>query len=350
MIKVLIVDDSAIVRQILSAELSKARDIEVIGVALDAYVARDKIISLRPDVVTLDVEMPKMDGLTFLGKLMKHHPLPVIVVSSLTPEGGEAAMRALELGAVDVMCKPNSTTSLPDLSLALIDRIRAAASARTGRHATDETPDAPQQQDITALSDSAHKIIAIGASTGGTVAIEQLLRGLPANTPGIVIVQHMPRQFTASFADRLNGLCPMEVREAKHHDAVTPGLALIAPGDQHMVLRRAGDGYRVQIKGGPLVHHQRPSIDVLFHSVARTAGSDAVGVLLTGMGSDGAKALLAMREAGAATLVQDEQSCVVFGIPKEAIRLGAAEAVLPLSRIPRHIVKLLARRAADTPA
>lgn len=344
-IKVLIVDDSAVVRQVLTSELSKAPDIEVVGSAVDPYVARDKILALRPDVITLDVEMPRMDGLTFLAKLMKYFPLPVIVVSSLTAQGSETAVRALELGAVDVVSKPGSSFTVGQLGPILAEKIRAAATARCIRRDATEPARAPSQA-ATAASprmtlETTHKILAIGASTGGTEAIRKVLSALPGDMPGILIVQHMPEHFTAAFAKRLNDLCELEVREGKDGDRVVPGLALIAPGNKHMVLNRSGAQYYAQIKDGPPIHHQRPSVDVLFHSVARQAGLNAVGVILTGMGADGAAGLLAMRQAGARTVAQDEASCVVFGMPKEAIRVGAAEKVVPLSAVPRTAIDLL---------
>ncbi len=341
MIKVLVVDDSAVVRQVLTAELSKARDITVVGTATDPYVARDKIVALHPNVVTLDVEMPRMDGLTFLAKLMKYYPLPVVVVSSLTPQGGEMAMRALELGAADVLCKPGSAYSVSEIATLLVDRIRAASLARYRARPEAEPAPAVSAAQLAGLPLTTHKVVAIGASTGGTEAIRNVLSALPATTPGTVIVQHMPEHFTAAFARRLDGLCEMEVREAKDGDAVVPGLALIAPGNHHMLLQRSGARYYAEIRDGPPVYHQRPSVDVLFHSVARSAGGNAVGVILTGMGGDGASGLLAMRKAGARTFAEDEKSCVVFGMPKEAIRLGAAEEVLPLNRIPAAAIGAL---------
>ena len=360
-IRVLVVDDSAVVRQVLAAELAKVPDIDVVGTAVDPYIARDKIVALAPDVITLDLEMPRMDGLTFLAKLMKYHPLPVIVVSSLTPAGGENALQALELGAVDVMCKPGPSCNMGDLSEALADKIRTAAVSRYRRGgpasrvlpASPATPAAgttpPAKTLVPArragLKQTSHKIVAIGASTGGTQAIKEILATLPPDMAGTVMVLHMPEYFTATYAQRLNELCPMEVREARHGDIVMPGLALLAPGNRHMVLARSGARYHVELRQGPPVHHQRPSVDVLFHSVARNAGVNAVGAVLTGMGTDGAAGLLAMRTAGAVTIAQDEHSSVVFGMPREAIELNAATHVLPLDKIAPCILDTLAEKA-----
>jgi len=343
-IRVLIVDDSALVRKILTVELSKYRDIEVVGSAVDPYVARDKIVKLRPDVVTLDLEMPRMNGLSFLAKLMKYYPLPVVVVSSLTPKNSEAAMKALELGAVEVICKPGSAYQTPDIAHQLIHAIRGAASAQIMKQQGSlETSDMTGETHDFHLQ-TTHKVLAIGASTGGTKAIESLLRGLPPTSPCALIVQHMPQQFTTAFAQRLNQICQMEVREAQDNDHAVPGVALVAPGNRHMLLQQNGAGYLTRIKDGPAVNHQRPSVDVLFQSVARSAGSNAIGVLLTGMGADGAKGLLAMREKGAYTLAQDEETCVVFGMPREAIRLGAVDDVVPIQHIPQAIINFLQRQ------
>ena len=338
MIRVLVVDDSAVVRKLLTEELSRYPDIEVVGTAVDPYVARDRIIQLQPDVVTLDVEMPRMDGLSFLARLMRHHPIPVVIVSSLTPRNSEAALRALELGAVDVIAKPGSAYSIPDVSRRLVRAIRAAAVARVSAskgetHGGDEPAPLAETTRLLAQVQTTHRILAIGASTGGTKAIEAVLRAFPANAPGTVIVQHMPEGFTASFAARLNQICAVEVREARDGDLVTPGLALVAPGNRHMLLHRSGAQYVARVKDGPPIHHQRPAVDILFQSVARHAGRNAVGALLTGMGADGAAGLLEMRQAGAHTIAQDERSCVVFGMPREAIALDAAAEVLPLDRI-----------------
>jgi len=346
MIKVLIVDDSAVVRQVLSKELAKARDIEVVGTATDPYVARDKIISLRPDVITLDVEMPRMDGLTFLGKLMKHFPVPVVIVSSLTPKGSDMALRALELGAIDIVSKGGSSYSVAQIARDIISKIRIAATARLQKRTTATAAGmAAQAVPADAILRTTHKVLAIGASTGGTEAIREVLTGLPVTTPGTVMCQHMPEHFTASFAERLNGMCAMEVREAKNQDYLAPGLALLAPGNHHMVLRRSGARYYVEIKDGPPVHHQRPSVDVLFHSVARAAGANSMGVILTGMGTDGADGMLAMRQAGARTLAQDEKSCVVYGMPREAVVVGAVDTVLPLNKMAAGILNTIAASA-----
>jgi two-component system chemotaxis response regulator CheB len=344
MTQVLIVDDSAVVRKVLAEELSKYDDIEVIGSAADPYVARDKIVKLRPDVITLDIEMPRMDGLSFLAKLMKHYPLPVVIVSSLTPQNSEAAIRALALGAVEVICKPGTQYSVPDVARDLVRAIRAAAVARIPK--SHEVPQAlPGTTVALALRlETTHNVLAIGASTGGTNAIAAVLQGLPATAPGTVIVQHMPAHFTAAFAKRLNQECRMEVREARDGDPVVPGVALLAPGNQHMLLQQSGARYLVHLKDGPPVHYQRPSVDVLFHSVARSAGRNAIGVLLTGMGADGAKGLLAMRESGAHTLVEDEATCVVFGMPQEAIKLGAATEIMPLPQMAQAILNALRKQ------
>jgi two-component system chemotaxis response regulator CheB len=339
MIRVLIVDDSAIVRKVLSHELSKHEGIEVVGTAIDPYVARDKIVALKPDVITLDVEMPRMDGLSFLAKLMKHYPMPVVVVSSLTPENSEAALRALELGAVEVISKPGSQYTTPDVGRTLVRAIRAAAHARIRPFdAASAAVPASTVRRLTGKLETTHKVIALGASTGGTRALEAVLRSFPRAAPGTVIVQHMPEHFTGPFAARLNQLCEVEVREARDNDAVVPGVALIAPGNRHMVLQSSGARYYVRLKDGPPVHHQRPAVDVLFHSVAKAAGRNAVGALLTGMGSDGAKGLLAMKESGAHTFAEAEETCVVFGMPREAIRLDAADEVVPLPLMAERIL------------
>lgn len=341
-IKVLIVDDSAIVRKIFNEELSKEHDIEVIGTAPDPFIARDKIVQLKPDVITLDIEMPRMDGLTFLKKIMHYHPLPVIIVSSLTPKGSRMALEALEEGAVEVLSKPGGSYSVGELSIQLKEKVRAAVKVKLNRVGkSSPSPPLPTGMISKPLSETTQKVIAIGASTGGTEAIKEVLRRLPMNTPGILIVQHMPSHFTTAFAERLNQLCSMEVREARDGDSVLDGRALIAPGNFHMLLRRSGSKYYVNIKDGPFVHHQRPAVDVLFNSVAQSAGANAIGVIMTGMGADGAEGMLKMKESGAKTIAQDETSCVVFGMPKEAIRLGGVDRVVPLERIPQEILQLI---------
>ncbi len=338
-INVLIVDDSAVVRKILTDQLSRDPQINVVGTACDPYVARDKILALKPDVLTLDVEMPRMDGITFLRKLMESHPLPVIIVSSLTPQGGEVAMEALQIGAVDVMCKPGGSFTVGDMAIELVQKIKAAYQARH-RIKKRSTTEATEPVQRLSMTQTTNKVFAIGASTGGVEALTQVLTAFPPNVPGTVIVQHMPVKFTASFAQRLNTLCAMEVREAADGDGVIPGRVLIAPGGQHMVLRRSGARYYVAITDGPRVCHQKPSVEVLFQSVAQYAGANAVGAMLTGMGNDGAKAMLEMRHQGARTVAQDEASCVVFGMPKEAIEAGAAEKVVPLNKIAETMLSM----------
>jgi len=341
-IKVLIVDDSAVVRKIFSEEISKAPDIEVVGTAPDPFVARDKIVLTKPDVVTLDIEMPRMDGITFLAKLMKYYPLPVIVVSSLTPRGSKVALDALENGAVEVLAKPDASYSVGDICSQLIEKIRVAAKANLNRvRSSPSPPSSSVGTPFHSLSETTQKVIAIGASTGGTEALKEVLMNIPPNIPGILVVQHMPAHFTTAFAERLNQCCQIEVREAKDGDSVLNGQALIAPGNFHMLLRRRGGKYFVNIKDGPFVHHQRPAVDVLFNSAAQYAGSNAVGVILTGMGADGANGLLKMKEAGARTIAQDEDSCVVFGMPKEAIKIGAVDRIVPIDRIAEEIMRLI---------
>lgn len=336
-VRILIVDDSAIVRKILSEELGREPEIEVVGTAPDPYVARDKIVRLKPDVITLDLEMPRMDGLTFLRKLMKYHPMPVVVVSSLTKENADTALHALEIGAVDVMSKPGGPYSVGDVVVQLVDKIIAASRVKLDRKKIEP----PEKFEVVKhhLS-TTEKIVAIGASTGGTEALRLVLECLPSNSPGALIVQHMPEYFTKSFSDRLNELCSINVREAVDGDIVRPGLALIAPGNKHMLLARSGAKYMCRVKDGPLVNRHRPSVEVLFNSVAKNAGQNAIGVIMTGMGTDGATGLKAMKDAGAKTVAQDEQSCVVFGMPKEAIKAGGVDHVTPLSRIAQKILDL----------
>jgi two-component system chemotaxis response regulator CheB len=341
-IKVLIVDDSAVVRKIFSEELSKEPDIEVVGTAPDPFVARDKIVLSKPDVVTLDIEMPRMDGLTFLTRLMKYYPLPVIIVSSLTPQGSKIALEALENGAVEVLAKPGGSYSVGDMCVQLKEKIRVASKVNLSRMRTSpHLPKTPVGMTSSSLSETTQKVIAIGASTGGTEALKEVLMNMPLNIPGILVVQHMPAQFTTAFAERLDKSCQIEVREAKDGDSILNGQALLAPGNFHMVLRRSGAKYFVNVKDGPFVHHQRPAVDVLFNSVAQYAGPNAIGVIMTGMGADGASGMLKMKEAGAQTIAQDEASCVVFGMPKEAIKIGAVDRIVPIDRIPQEIIRLI---------
>jgi two-component system, chemotaxis family, protein-glutamate methylesterase/glutaminase len=347
MIRVLVVDDSAVVRQIFSRELARDPELEVVGTAPDPYVARDLIVRLRPDVLTLDLEMPRMDGTTFLRKLMHYYPLPVVVVSSLTPAGGELALEALTAGAVEVLCKPGASFTVGDMSGQLIQKVKAAAQVDVKARAQQRPPAAgAAAAPPKALSRTTNQILAIGASTGGTVALEGILREMPPNAPGIVITQHMPEMFTKYFASRLDQVSEVEVREGVDGDSVVPGVALIAPGNKHMLLKRSGARYYVNVREGPRVNLHRPSVDVMFRSVAQAAGRNAVGVILTGMGGDGAQGLLEMRKAGARTLAQDEESCVVFGMPKVAIELGAVEEVVALHAMPVEILKAVEARAA----
>lgn len=347
MIRVLVVDDSAVVRKIFSQELARDPEIEVVATAPDPYVARDKIVQCEPDVITLDIEMPRMDGITFLRKLIEHHPLPVVVVSSLTPQGGSLAMEALDSGAVEVLCKPGSAYTVGDMAVELIDKVKAASRAKVQKKVA--CPDGGSAKVRLALTRTTNKVIAIGASTGGTNALQDLIEVLPPDAPGMVIVQHMPEHFTRSFAERLNGLSAVEVREAEDGDGVINGRALIAPGNYHMMLRRSGARYYVQVRPGPLVSRHRPSVDVLFHSVAKYAGVNGVGVILTGMGNDGAKGMLEMHEAGAFNLAQDQATSVVYGMPKEAVAAGGVDEVLPLEKIAAAMLKA-AERPAGAPA
>jgi two-component system chemotaxis response regulator CheB len=343
-IRLLVVDDSALARKIITTSLAPFADIEIVGTAVDPYVARDKILELCPDVVTLDIEMPRMDGITFLKLIMKHRPMPVIIMSSLTPAGSVRALEALQAGAVDIMEKPGGAYSAHADGARLAEKIRAAASARVRAGSEDATLPARQpaktieQRPAILRFIPARKIILLGASTGGTEALKTVLTSLPGDLPGICIVQHIPAYFSKAFADRLNQICQMEVREAGHGDAVRPGLALIAPGGRHMLLKWREGHYAVELNDGPPVHHQRPSVDIMFDSAVKAgAGPHAVAAVLTGMGADGAAGLLRLREAGAATAAQNEETCVVFGMPREAVRLGAAQHVLALSRIGRFL-------------
>lgn len=356
-VRVLIVDDSASVRQTLADILGSDPAIEVVGTAADPYVAARRIQHEVPDVITLDVEMPRMDGITFLRKLMAQHPVPVVMCSTLTEEGSATLLEALEAGAVDVILKPRVDTKqfLTESSVRICEAVKAAAHAnlsrlpsvraraRTGVHQPPEKLSAdvmlPSPVPGRAMARTTETVVCIGASTGGTESLKEVLETLPTDCPGIVIVQHMPEKFTAAFARRLDGLCQVEVKEAEDGDTVLRGRVLIAPGNRHTLLQRSGARYYVSVKDGPLVSRHRPSVDVLFRSAAQYAGANAAGIIMTGMGDDGAHGLLEMRNAGAATVAQDEATSVVFGMPREAIELGAAEKVMPLDRIAAYIVQ-----------
>ncbi len=339
MIRVLIVDDSAIVRQVLRKQLSLDPEITVVATAPDPYVARDMILEHQPDVLTLDMEMPRMDGISFLRKLMHYHPIPTVVVSSLTPRGGELAMQALAAGAVEVMCKPKAAYSVGDMARELARTLKVVARANVARKPAEIPP--PHFRGAAApLARTTHQILAIGASTGGVQALGEVLGALPPDLPGIMVAQHMPEAFTASFAAQLNRDTALDVKEARDGDSLTPGTVLIAPGNRHLLLGRSGARYHAVLRDGPAVSGHRPSVDVMFRSVARTAGRNATGVILTGMGKDGAKGLLEMKEAGAHTIAQDEASCIVFGMPKVAIELGATDEVVPLGAVAGRLVTL----------
>jgi len=363
MIKVLVIDDSAVVRESLSKVLASDAEIEVIGTAGDPLIALKKMENNQPDVITLDIEMPRMDGLTFLHQLMETNPVPVVICSSMAEDGSYNAMKALEYGAVDIIQKPKLSTKqfIEESRIQICDTIKAASlsamriKANFGRHASIKSavtaspfvsaglkedtkknaPIMPKYDNI----ETTEKIVVVGASTGGTEALRAFLEMLPVNAPGIVIVQHMPEHFTQSFAQRLDSLCKVHVAEAKDNDSVIRGTVLIAPGNKHTLLKRSGARYYVEVKDGPLVSRHRPSVDVLFRSAARHAGKNAVGVIMTGMGDDGAKGMLEMHEAGAYNIAQDEKSCVVFGMPAEAIRLGAVDCILPLASIADEVIR-----------
>lgn len=351
-IKVLIVDDSAVVRQTLSSILSSDPEIEVMGTATDPFFAAKKMQLEAPDVITLDVEMPRMDGLTFLKKLMAQHPLPVVIISSLTAKGTETGLKALEYGAVEIITKPQMDTKrfIEESRIRLCDAVKAAAMAKIKRKVTPPAEMAvqpklsadailPKMNPVeTSMIRTTELVVSVGASTGGTEALRIFLESLPLDCPGILIVQHMPEHFTKSFANRLNEICPITVKEAENGDTVIRGRALIAPGNHHMLLKRSGAKYYVEIKDGPLVNRHRPSVDVLFRSTARYAGRNAIGIIMTGMGDDGARGLLEMKEAGAYNIAQDEKSCVVFGMPNEAIKLNAVEKVISLDQIAQHML------------
>jgi two-component system, chemotaxis family, protein-glutamate methylesterase/glutaminase len=342
-IRVLIVDDSAIVRKMLADSMRGERDLQVVGTAADPFIARDLILQHQPDVVTLDIEMPRMDGLTFLRKLMEHHPLPVIIVSSLTKSGSATSIEALGAGAIDVIPKPGGPYSVGQVAERLKQRIRGIKPGQFKFQKAQKSAASvkPEPSPVAAVRMSG--LLLIGASTGGTQATEALLTRLPADSPPILIVQHMPANFTRAYADRLNTVCPMRVREAVDGDKPERGLALIAPGDYHMVLETFGIQMYVSVRQGPQVHHQRPAVDVLFHSVARLRGVPIVACLLTGMGADGADGMVALKSAGAETIAEDEHSCIVFGMPKEAIARGGATHVASLLAMPNVIAESFAR-------
>ena len=360
-IRVLIVDDSASVRQTMTQILNADPDIEVMGAASDPFTAARRIQDEVPDVITLDVEMPRMDGITFLRKLMAQHPLPVVMCSSLTEEGSATLMQALEAGAVDVILKPrvDAPQFLQDASIRICDAVKGAARARLRRVPGRRSDDANSVREIPkkltadvimppraagqSMARTTETIVCIGASTGGTESLRAVLETLPADCPGIAIVQHMPEKFTEAFARRLDGLCAMEIKEAADGDTVLRGRVLIAPGNRHMLLQRSGARYYVSIRDGQLVSRHRPSVDVLFRSAARFAGANALGIIMTGMGDDGARGLLEMKQAGAATIAQDEATSVVFGMPKEAVARGAADKILSLSQLPIEILRAARR-------
>jgi two-component system chemotaxis response regulator CheB len=350
-VRVLVVDDSAIVRKLLTDALRGEPDIEVVGGAADPFVARDMILRLEPDVLTLDIEMPRMDGLSFLRRLMAHRPMPVIIVSSLTQAGSAASIEALRAGAIDVIPKPGGPYSVGQVAERLKERVRGTRGMRALRPAAPADKAAPRPAAVTFQDVRARKgLIAIGASTGGPQAIEALLTRLPADTPPIVIAQHMPAQFTRTFASRLDGVCPMRVSEAAGSEQLEPGVAYIAPGDRHLLVERHGVMLKTRLTDGPPVHHQRPAVDVLFHSIARLTGVPVVALVLTGMGADGADGMVALRTAGAETIAEDEHSCVVFGMPREAIARGGAVHVATLLRIPALIPECFARLSGKSAA
>ena len=353
-IRVLVVDDSASVRQAMKEVLSSDPEIEVVGVAQDPYVAVERIRTSPPDVITLDIEMPRMDGLTFLERMMSQHPIPTVICSTLTESGSETALQALEKGAVEIITKPKMGTRefIEESKIRICGAVKAAARAKLRkltarptavRHVDPKlTADAVLQKapNSSAMVQTTEKVVVVGASTGGTEALREFLEAMPADCPGVVIVQHMPEKFTARFAERLDQICRVTVKEAADGDTVIRGQALIAPGNRHLLLQRSGARYYVAVNDGPLVSRHRPSVDVLFRSAARFAGRNAVGVIMTGMGDDGAQGMHEMKEAGADTIAQDEESCVVFGMPAEAIKLGGVDKVMRLDRIASEVVRL----------
>ncbi|KIH75353.1 two-component system, chemotaxis family, response regulator CheB [Geoalkalibacter ferrihydriticus] len=350
-IKVLIVDDSAVVRQALADILSSDPGIEVIATASDPFVAAERLKKQLPDVITLDVEMPRMDGLTFLQKIMSQHPIPVVMCSSLTERGSQTALKALEYGAVDIITKPRLGTRefLAESRVRICDAVKAAAGARLVKlsaRTLEASPKLTADAILPVVSSKAmiattEKVVVVGASTGGTEALRVFLEALPLDMPGIVVVQHMPEHFTATFAQRLDSLCRVSVKEAEDNDTVLRGRVLIAPGNRHCLLKRSGARYYVEIKDGPLVSRHRPSVDVLFRSTARYAGANAVGIIMTGMGDDGARGMREMKDAGARTIAQDEATCVVFGMPNEAVKHGGVDKVLPLEKIAAEVLRMV---------
>ncbi|MBF0357522.1 MAG: chemotaxis response regulator protein-glutamate methylesterase [Magnetococcales bacterium] len=358
-IRVLIVDDSAVVRQTMKKILESDPSIEVVGYAQDPFVAAAKIKNLVPDVITLDVEMPRMDGLTFLRKIMSQHPIPVVMCSSLTANGSDTAIKALEYGAVEIITKPvmGAKQFLEESRIRICDSVKAAAIAKikklsakqadvatkTGKTTPRLNADAvlaPPSNKNSAMAKTTEKVVLVGASTGGTEALRIFLNGLPADAPGVVVVQHMPEAYTKAFANRLNNICSIEVKEAENNDSVIRGRVLIAPGSKHTLLKRSGARYYVEVKDGPLVSRHRPSVDVLFRSAARYAGKNSIGVIMTGMGDDGARGMKEMKDAGATNIAQDEKSCVVFGMPKEAIKHGGVDIINPLDKLASTVIKL----------
>jgi two-component system, chemotaxis family, protein-glutamate methylesterase/glutaminase len=347
-IKVLVIDDSALIRALMKEIINRENDMEYVGAAPDPLVAREMIKALNPDVLTLDVEMPKMDGLDFLERLMRLRPMPVLMVSSLTERGSDITFRALELGAVDFVSKPKMDIArgMEEYAIEITDKIRAVSQARVRKTHVAQVVQEKLSADAilssaTGRFSSTEKLIVIGASTGGTEAIKEILTKLPADAPGVLVTQHMPENFTKSFADRLNRLCKISVKEAEHNERILPGYAYIAPGHSHLLLKRSGAHYIIELNQGPLVNRHRPSVDVLFRSVANIAGANALGIILTGMGKDGVQGLLEMKDVGSYTIAQDEASCVVFGMPKEAIAAGSVREVLPLQNIARRTMEYL---------
>ncbi|NQY26121.1 MAG: chemotaxis response regulator protein-glutamate methylesterase [Piscirickettsiaceae bacterium] len=341
-ISVFIVDDSAVVRQVLTGVLNNIAGITVIGSAPDPIFALKKLEQNWPDVIVLDIEMPRMDGVTFLKKLMKEHPIPVVICSTLTTKGAEVTMHAMSAGAVDIITKPtiNLKHFLQESETLMGQAIKGAAQAKMKHVRSLDSSISPimVEKPLTAMVETTDRVVAIGTSTGGTQALEAVLTRLPKTAPGIVVVQHMPEAFTAAFAQRLNSVCQVTVKEAENNDRVIPGLVLIAPGGKHLLLRRSGAQYRVEVKDGPLVTRHKPSVNVLFRSVATAAGNNAIGIIMTGMGDDGAKGLKELHDTGALTIGQDEQSCVVYGMPKEALKVGGVDAEIPLDEVPQLIV------------